>query len=77
MDYPNRQRVKIWGNARVVEGDLELFDRVRDPAYSARLERALVFEVQAWDVNCRQHITPRDSVEELSLLQAHQPTSDV
>lgn len=79
MDYPNRRRIKLWGSASLVEGDTELIDRVRDPAYSARLERVLVFHVQAWDRNCRQHISPRYSVEEILLRQsdfARHPTGD-
>lgn len=59
MDYPNRHRIKVWGRARFVEGDEALIERVRDPEYGARVERVLVFEVAAWDVNCHQHITPR------------------
>ena len=59
MDYANRRRVKLWGEARIVEGDAELEARLADPAYKAKVERALVFEVRAWDVNCPQHITPR------------------
>jgi len=65
MDYPNRRRVKIWGGASFVEDDPGLLDRVRDPTYAARVERALVFYVQAWDVNCRQHITPRYSLDQM------------
>lgn len=75
MDYPQRRRVKIWGTARFVEGDRDLLDRVRDADYPAKLERVLVFQVEAWDVNCRQHITPRYSVEELSFLQGHPETA--
>lgn len=59
MDYPNRRRIKVWGRARFVEGDEALIERVRDREYDAKVERVLVFEVVAWDVNCRQHITPR------------------
>ena len=63
MDYPNRQRVKIWGRARVVEDDPELLMKLVDPRYSAEPERAIVLEVEAWDVNCPQHIAPRFSEE--------------
>ena len=56
MDYANRRRIKIWGRARVVEDDPELLDRLVDPAYKARPERAVLFEIEAWDVNCPQHI---------------------
>ncbi len=59
MDYANRQRIKLWGRARVVEDDAELLERLADPGYAAKPERAMVFEIEAWDVNCPQHITPR------------------
>ncbi len=59
MDYANRQRVKLWGRARVVEDDPALLDRLADAAYGARPERAILFTITAWDVNCPQHITPR------------------
>ncbi len=59
MDYAGRQRIKLWGRARVVEDDADLLERLADPAYKAKPERAMVFEIEAWDVNCPQHITPR------------------
>ena len=67
MDYPNRRRVKIWGRAEFVEDDLDLLTRLTDADYDGRPERALVFHVEAWDVNCPQHITPRFTQEELDL----------
>jgi predicted pyridoxine 5'-phosphate oxidase superfamily flavin-nucleotide-binding protein len=67
MDYPNRRRIKIWGRAEFVEDDAELLERVVDVDYGARPERVLVFHVEAWDVNCPQHITPRFTQEELDL----------
>lgn len=65
MDYPNQRRVKIWGRAEIVEDDSELLDRLIDPSYGARPERAIVFRVEAWDVNCPQHIRRRFTEEEL------------
>ena len=65
MDYANRRRIKIWGRARVVEDDPALVERLIDRAYKARPERAFVFEIEAWDVNCPQHITPRYTDAEL------------
>jgi predicted pyridoxine 5'-phosphate oxidase superfamily flavin-nucleotide-binding protein len=59
MDYVRRRRVKLWGTARVVEDDPELLARLRDPAYPAGVERAIVFTVEAWDMNCPQHIHRR------------------
>ena len=64
MDYPNRKRIKIWGTARYVEDDQDVLGQLIDPEYPARPERALVFTVDAWDVNCPQHITPRYTVKE-------------
>jgi predicted pyridoxine 5'-phosphate oxidase superfamily flavin-nucleotide-binding protein len=61
MDYVNSQRVKLWGTARVVEGDAELLDRLRDPGYPGKVERAILFTIEAWDINCPQHIHKRFS----------------
>jgi predicted pyridoxine 5'-phosphate oxidase superfamily flavin-nucleotide-binding protein len=59
MDYADRQRVKLWGTARVVEDDGELLERLSDPEYPGNVERAIVFTIEAWDINCPQHIHPR------------------
>jgi predicted pyridoxine 5'-phosphate oxidase superfamily flavin-nucleotide-binding protein len=56
MDYAHRRRIKLWGSARAVEDDPALLDALTDPGYKARPERALVFTIEAWDVNCPQHI---------------------
>lgn len=61
MDYARSRRIKLWGDARVVEDDPALLDRLRDPSYSAKVERAILFEIEAWDVNCPQHIHKRFS----------------
>lgn len=65
MDYANSRRVKVWGTARVVEGDEALEQQLRDPAYSGKVERAILFTVEAWDVNCQQHIHPRYSKRQI------------
>ena len=65
MDYPNRQRIKLWGRAQVVEDDPELLERLLTPGYRAKPERAILFEVEAWDVNCPQHITPRYTEDQI------------
>ena len=65
MDYPNRRRIKLWGTARYVEDDPDLLARLADPAYKGRPERAIVFMLKAWDVNCPQHITPRYTLGDL------------
>jgi predicted pyridoxine 5'-phosphate oxidase superfamily flavin-nucleotide-binding protein len=56
MDYAHRRRVKIWGTARVVENDPELIAQLMSEDYKARAEAAIVFAIEAIDVNCPQHI---------------------
>ena len=57
IDYATRRRVKLWGRARVVEGDAAAMAALRLPAAeSARAERAIVFTLTAWDANCPRHI---------------------
>ena len=56
MDYAHQQRIKIWGEARVVEDDPALVAKFVVPGYAARAERAIVIRVVAWDANCPQHI---------------------
>jgi hypothetical protein len=58
--------VVIWGRAEYVEGDDALLRQVADPDYDAKLERAIVFHIEAWDSNCPQHISPRYTVDELA-----------
>lgn len=59
MDYVNRRRIKLWGTARVVEEDPELLAQLQSPEYPAEVERAILFSIQAWDMNCPQHIHQR------------------
>jgi len=67
MDYERRARVKLWGRAAVVEGDPVLLGRVADPAYVARIERAILIEIDVWDVNCRQHIPRKLAAEDVAV----------
>ena len=59
IDYATRRRVKIWGEARVVEGDAQLTARLMPGGYKARASQIIVFKVHAWDANCPQHIPQR------------------
>jgi predicted pyridoxine 5'-phosphate oxidase superfamily flavin-nucleotide-binding protein len=59
IDYAHRRRVKLWGEARVVEDDPELLAKLMPQGYKARGERAIVMTVNAWDVNCPKHIPQR------------------
>jgi predicted pyridoxine 5'-phosphate oxidase superfamily flavin-nucleotide-binding protein len=66
LHFATQQRLKLWGRARVVENDIALMERLVDPAYKARPQRAIVFELEAWDVNCQQHIIARYSEAEMA-----------
>ncbi len=68
MDYANSQRVKLWGKARVIEGDAALEEQLRDYKYPGKVERVLLFTVEAWDVNCSQHIHQRFSQRQIAPL---------
>jgi predicted pyridoxine 5'-phosphate oxidase superfamily flavin-nucleotide-binding protein len=61
MDYVHSRRIKLWGTARVVEDDPDLLERLRDPDYPGKVERAILFSIESWDVNCPQHIHQRFS----------------
>src|SRR5262245_2126504 len=61
IDYAQSRRVKLWGTARVVEGDPAHLEKLSDPAYPSKVERAILFRIEAWDVNCPQHIHRRFS----------------
>src|SRR5262245_30485225 len=66
IDYAHRQRIKIWGEARVVEGDAELMGRLMPEGYKARPEQVILFTVSAWDSNCPQHIPQRFDAEDVA-----------
>jgi predicted pyridoxine 5'-phosphate oxidase superfamily flavin-nucleotide-binding protein len=56
MDYAHRRRVKIWGEARMVDDDPALLKSLMPAGYKARPEQAVLFKISAWDTNCPQHI---------------------
>jgi hypothetical protein len=70
VDYPSRQRLKIWAESRITEAEenVELFRQLAMPDYKARIERLVILAVQAYDWNCPQHITPRYTVDEFNAL---------
>jgi len=68
IDFSRRQRIKLWGRARVVENDDALVAKLFDAGYMARPERVILFTIEAWDVNCSQHITARLSEAEIEQL---------
>ena len=56
MDYARRRRVKLWGEAKVIEDDPALLRSLMPKGYRARPEQAILFKIAAWDTNCPQHI---------------------
>jgi len=68
MDYANRQRVKIWGEAHVVEDDSALLSKLMPSNYKARGEQVILFTVLAWDANCPQHIPQRFEATDVARL---------
>lgn len=66
MDYPNRQRLKLLGHARIIDAatEPEIAAKLQDN-YAARVERGIVIDVEGYDWNCSQYITPRFAVAEI------------
>jgi predicted pyridoxine 5'-phosphate oxidase superfamily flavin-nucleotide-binding protein len=56
MDYAHKRRVKIWGEARVVDDDPAMTRALMPQGYKARPEQVILFKIEAWDTNCPQHI---------------------
>lgn len=70
MDYAHRRRVKIWGEARVVEDDPALMDALMPKGYRARPEQVIVFKIAAWDTNCPQHIPQKFDAADVAAAMA-------
>lgn len=66
MDYVERRRVKIWGHARVVRDDAGLLAKLVPERYRARPDQAILFDVEAWDINCPQHIPMKLNASDVS-----------
>jgi uncharacterized protein len=72
MDYANRSRLKIYARIEVINAkdQPELMEKLSVPGYDAKIERAMLLHVEAFDWNCPQHITPRFTMEELQAMNA-------
>lgn len=70
MDYAHRRRIKVWGRARV-SADPALIAQLMPENYRARPEQAILFTVEAWDVNCPQHIPLKLDAGEVSAAFEH------
>lgn len=68
IDYAHRRRVKVWGEARVVENDDSLLAKLMPPDYQSRGEQVILIKVRAWDANCPQHIPQRHEVADVARL---------
>ena len=66
MDYAHRRRVKIWGEARVVEDDPALLQALMPKDYRARPEQVVLFKIAAWDTNCPQHIPQKFDADDVA-----------
>jgi predicted pyridoxine 5'-phosphate oxidase superfamily flavin-nucleotide-binding protein len=65
-----KRRIKIWGTAKMVEATPELLSRLMPESYRARPEQIVLFEVEAWDINCPQHIPQRFEADDVARLLA-------
>jgi predicted pyridoxine 5'-phosphate oxidase superfamily flavin-nucleotide-binding protein len=72
MDYAQRRRIKVWGRARIVQGDEDLTRRLTPEGYRVRAEQVILFEVTAWDVNCPQHIPQKFDAADVDKALAEQ-----
>ncbi|HLJ00035.1 MAG TPA: pyridoxamine 5'-phosphate oxidase family protein [Bradyrhizobium sp.] len=73
MDYAHRRRVKLWGEARVIEDDEALLQALMPAGYKARPEQAILFRISAWDTNCPQHIPQKfDAADVAAALAARE-----
>lgn len=68
MDYPNRARLKIFARSELKQLPLDpaLAGKLALPGYKAKVERAMLFHLEAFDWNCAQHITPRFTESQIS-----------
>ncbi|MBN8534409.1 MAG: pyridoxamine 5'-phosphate oxidase family protein [Rhizobiales bacterium] len=65
IDYTHARRVKIWGRARIVEDDVGLITSLMPEGYRARADQVVIVTVEAWDVNCPQHIPQRFEADDV------------
>jgi predicted pyridoxine 5'-phosphate oxidase superfamily flavin-nucleotide-binding protein len=74
MDYAHRRRVKLWGEARIVEDDPALLQSLMPAGYRARPEQAILFRISAWDTNCPQHIPQKFDAADVAAALASRDT---
>ena len=69
VSYTHQARLKMYAIAKVVQAEENpgLFSSIDPADYKHKPERMIVLDVQAYDWNCRQHITPRYTSEEVEI----------
>jgi predicted pyridoxine 5'-phosphate oxidase superfamily flavin-nucleotide-binding protein len=69
MDYPQRNRLKIRGHARVKDAreHPELVTQLAEKDAQPLVERFYTIDVVAFDWNCSKYITPRYTAEEVAV----------
>src|SRR5712691_1860291 len=74
MDYAHRRRIKIWGEARVIDDDPALTQSLMPKGYKARPEQVILFKIAAWDTNCPQHIPQKFDAADVAAALAQRDT---
>jgi predicted pyridoxine 5'-phosphate oxidase superfamily flavin-nucleotide-binding protein len=74
MDYAHRRRIKLWGEARVIENDPELLQSLMPQGTKARPEQVILFRITAWDTNCPQHIPQKFDAADVAAALAQRDT---
>jgi uncharacterized protein len=74
MDYAHRRRVKIWGEAKIVEDDPALTRSLMPQGYRARPEQVIMCKIKAWDTNCPQHIPQKFDAADVAAALASRDT---
>jgi len=74
MDYAHRRRVKIWGEAEIIENDPALTRSLMPQGYRARPEQVILFTIKAWDTNCPQHIPQKFDAADVAAALASRDT---
>jgi len=67
MDYANKARLKILVRVEIKDAKdaPEIVEKLTMPGYKAKIERAMILHIEAFDWNCPQHITPRYTIDEV------------
>lgn len=65
MDYARKARIKVWGTARFTD-DPAIIAQLMPEGYNARPEAALLFDIEAWDINCPQHIPQKFDADQVA-----------